>query len=83
MNAAPSGTDRPAQRQRLAVLCALDRVELRLALKPPRPPVTNRVAVGVKRALDVAAVLPGRLGRWSRHLSTGFRLARQVGAAMG
>jgi hypothetical protein len=75
-------TDHAARRQRLAVLCALDRVELRLALKPPRPPQPLMVA-GVKRALDVAAVLPGRLGRWSRHLATGLRLARQVQAAMG
>ncbi len=83
MNASEPEADPASRRQRLAVLCALDRVELRLALKPPHPPGPVPVVAGVKRALDVASVLPGRLGRWSRRLSTGLRFARKVGAAFG
>lgn len=53
------------RREKLAVLCALDRARLRLALAPtPRPP--SAVADGLDLLLGAARRLPGRAGKWAR-----------------
>lgn len=73
---------RIARRERLAVLCALDRAALRLTLQP-RPPQTgaNTPAtggVGLGSVLAVTRFFPGAIGRWSRRLSVGGGLLRAL-----
>lgn len=63
--------DSAERRQRLAVLCALDRVQLRLVLAPPPQPVApaNSIASeGIKTVLNATRFLPGKLGVWSRRV---------------
>lgn len=63
--------DSAERRQRLAVLCALDRVQLRLVLAPPPRNITpaNSIASeGIKTVLNATRFLPGKLGVWSRRV---------------
>lgn len=76
----PSTSDDPAERrQRLAVLCALDRVQLRLALAPaPRPtaPAEKIAGESLKTVLAATRFLPGKLGLWSRRIGFAASLVR-------
>lgn len=83
-NSAPAGTApaRAAQRERLVLLCAVDRARLRLLLRmPTRPksePSSFSFASGLFSPPTLAALLPwipGRIGRWSRRVRTGAHLA--------
>lgn len=71
----------PAERrQRLAVLCALDRAQLRLVLAPaPRaaaPSPVGAAAEGVQTLLGAARFLPGKLGLWSRRIGMAASFVR-------
>jgi hypothetical protein len=74
--------ERDARRERLRLLCALDRARLRLAFRP-RPVAAGRsglpVVGGLSRALTMAAFLPGAAGRWSRRLAAGLRVLKNLG----
>ncbi|HZZ20717.1 MAG TPA: hypothetical protein VFE25_15180 [Opitutaceae bacterium] len=68
------------QRERLALTCQLDRLNLRLAL---RPTPVERLAMGVMEKLaPLAPHLPGRLGKWTRGLMRGTELFKTVYNAM-
>jgi hypothetical protein len=73
-------TPDPAERrQRLAVLCALDRAQLRLALAPPpRPPepAQSVAGEGLKSVLNATRFLPGKLGVWSRRVGFAASMIR-------
>ena len=57
-------------RQRLAVLCALDRAHLRVTLSPPRRSAEaasgEGATDGLHAVLGAVRFLPGKLGVWSR-----------------
>lgn len=82
MSLAPDDIDpatTPAERRaRLAVLCALDRAALKLALRAPEPaaPPPSAAPPGetLRRALAAGRFFPGAIGRWSRRLSVGAGL---------
>lgn len=75
---APAREDGAARRQQLAVLCALDRVSLRLVLRPAPPsPRPAGAGLGLQRMLlDAGSFLPGAFGRWSRRLAFGANILR-------
>ncbi|MBC7365403.1 MAG: hypothetical protein H7343_01110 [Undibacterium sp.] len=71
----------PAERrQRLALMCELDRLHLRLALRPPahRPEITlGGVPVSaLTKAFSLVQFLPGKLGRFARGAALGAGLFR-------
>lgn len=66
-----------ARRERLALACELDRLRLRLAVRPS--PSGGAEAAGTVlsvagKALSVAGFFPGRIGRWARRLALGSEL---------
>jgi hypothetical protein len=67
-----------ARRERLAVLCALDRATLRLILRTPAAaaPAPSPAGGGLGAVLTVAQFCPGAIGRWSRRLARGGGLLR-------
>jgi hypothetical protein len=60
------------QRERVALACELDRLNLRLAM---RPTPIERMTLGV---LEKVPHLPGRIGKWARGIVRGTNLARGV-----
>lgn len=72
--------DLAERRQRLAVLCALDRAQLRLVLAPPPPratePLETAASEGIKTMLNATRFLPGKLGVWSRRVGFAASLVR-------
>lgn len=81
-DSAPAYDEKPdasERRQRLAVLCALDRVQLRLVLAPPpraASPANSIAGEGIKTVLDATRLLPGKLGVWSRRIGLAASLVR-------
>jgi hypothetical protein len=68
------------QRERLALACQLDRLNLRLAV---RPSPLERLAIGMLEKLaPIAPHLPGRIGKWTRGIMRGTSLFRSVYDAM-
>jgi hypothetical protein len=74
---------RAARRERLLLLCAVDRARLRLLwrmpTKPPPPP--RSFGSGLLSPPTLAALLPwvpGKIGRWSRRIRTGANILRTV-----
>jgi hypothetical protein len=68
------------QRERLALTCQLDRLNLRLAM---RPTPVERLAMGVMEKLaPLVPHLPGRLGKWTRGIMRGTELFKTVYNAM-
>lgn len=68
------------QRQRLALICQLDRLNLRLAM---RPTPVERLAMGfVEKLAPLAPHLPGRIGRWTRGIMRGTEMFKTVYNAM-
>jgi hypothetical protein len=74
---------RAARRERLLLLCAVDRARLRLLwrmpTKPPPPP--RSFGSGLLSPPALAALLPwvpGKIGRWSRRIRTGATILRTV-----
>ena len=68
------------RRRRLALICELDRLNLRIALRPVarRPePVLGGVPLSVfNQALSFAQLIPGKIGRWARSAAMGADLFR-------
>jgi len=74
---------RAARRERLLLLCAVDRARLRLLWRMPTKPAPERhsFASGLLSPPTLAAILPwvpGKIGRWSRRIRTGATLLRTV-----
>jgi hypothetical protein len=68
------------QRERLALACQLDRLNLRLAL---RPTPMERLTINVlERLAPLVPHLPGRLGKWTRGIMRGTHFVRGVYEAM-
>jgi hypothetical protein len=68
------------RRERLALACQLDRLNLRLAV---RPTPMERLTINVIEKLSpLLPHLPGRLGRWTRGVMRGTNLLRGVYEAM-
>ena len=64
------------QRERLGLACKLDRLNLRLAM---RPTPLERLALNVmEKAAPFIPLLPGKVGRWARGISQGTSLFRGV-----
>ncbi len=72
MSATPQPT--PAQRRDcLALACRLDRLNMRLALRPTALERLSLTLLGLS-----APLLPGRIGRWARAFEQGTKLLRGV-----
>ena len=76
---------RAARRERLLLLCAVDRARLRLLWRlpiPPKPaPARTSFVSGLLSPPTLAAILPwvpGKIGRWSRRIRTGSHILRTV-----
>jgi len=69
-----------ARRERLAVLCSLDRATLRLVLRPSPPPAPAAPSGhgGLGNVFAVTQFLPGAVGRWSRRLARGGNVLRAL-----
>ena len=67
----------PAERrERLALACRLDRLNLRLAM---RPTALERLSLTLlEKAAPLIPLLPGRVGRWARGITRGTNLLRGV-----
>ena len=67
----------PAQRrEQLALACRLDRLNLRLAM---RPTALERLSLTLlEKAAPLIPFLPGRVGRWARGITRGTNLLRGV-----
>ena len=64
------------RRERLALACRLDRLNLRLAL---RPTALERLSLTLlEKAAPLIPLLPGRVGRWARGMAQGTNLLRGV-----
>jgi hypothetical protein len=72
----PFGPAFDEQRERLALACELDRLNLRLSMRPTR--VDGLALSVVTKMLPLARHFPGRIGRWSREMSHGAALFRGV-----
>jgi hypothetical protein len=68
------------QRERLALVCELDRLNLRLAMRPT--PLERTTLKVLEKVAPLAPHLPGRLGRWARSILRGTNIARGVYEAM-
>jgi hypothetical protein len=68
------------QRERLVLVCELDRLNLRLAM---RPTPMESVALNVlERVAPFVPHIPGKLGKWARRIMRGTNVARGVYEAM-
>ena len=67
----------PAERrEQLALACRLDRLNLRLAM---RPTALERLSLTLlEKAAPLVPFLPGRVGRWARGITRGTNLLRGV-----
>jgi len=69
-------------RERLALVCQLDRLRLRLALRPAahQPDITLGGAPisALTQAFSLAQFLPGKIGRFARNAALGADLFRAV-----
>ena len=67
------------RRERLALVCQLDRLRLRLALRPSHEiTIAGLPATSLKKALSAAQLFPGRLGRLARGFAVGSALFRLI-----
>jgi hypothetical protein len=64
------------QRERLALACRLDRLNLRLAMRPT--PLERLTLNILEKAAPLIPFLPGKVGRWARGISRGTNLFRGV-----
>jgi hypothetical protein len=68
------------QRERLALQCQLDRLNLRIAM---RPSPLEKIAMGfVEKLAPLAPHLPGKIGRWTRGIMRGTEMFKTVYDAM-
>jgi hypothetical protein len=64
------------RRERLVLACELDRLKLRLALRPS--PLERLTISVIEKIAPLAPHLPGRLGRWTRGIMQGTSMVRDV-----
>ena len=68
----PSRTER---REQLVLSCELDRLHLQLALRPrhasPQRRIADQSIFWLRSFSEIAQILPGTLGRWSRRINIG------------
>ncbi len=67
------------RRARLALVCELDRLHLKLAVKKTQGQeleIAGLPVTTVTKAFSLAQLFPGPIGRWSRRLSLGAELLR-------
>lgn len=66
--------------RKLAVLCAMDRVNMRLNFSAPSAPQPTPPPGGeaLRRVLGVTSHVPGAIGRWSRRLALGASVLRAL-----
>ncbi len=64
------------QRERLALACRLDRLNLQLAMRPT--PLERMALTFLEKAAPLVPFLPGKFGRWARGISQGTNLVRGV-----
>ena len=69
------------RRQRLALACQLDRLNLQLALRPS--PLEKMSINLLERLAPLAPHLPGRVGKWVRQIMQGSSLVRSLFQAVG
>jgi hypothetical protein len=69
MNSPDVRTSLAEQRERLALSCELDRLRLRLALRPLENHGSPQSGIG--KALAIGQLVPGKIGRWARRLAAG------------
>lgn len=75
----PSPLTFEQRRRRLALICELDRLNLRIALRPAQraEPVIGGVPLSVfNKAFSFAQFIPGKIGRWARSAAMGADLFR-------
>jgi len=72
-----NGKPTPAERREwLALACRLDRLNLRLAV---RPTALERLSLSLLgKAAPLIPLLPGKIGRWARGIGRGTNLVRGV-----
>jgi hypothetical protein len=75
MNGGPESTV-AGRREWLALACRLDRLNLRLALRPTALERLSLTLLG--KAAPLIPLLPGRAGRWARGIAQGTNLLRGV-----
>ena len=68
------------RREVLALACQLDRLNLRLALRPT--PMERLTLTALEHLAPLAPHLPGRLGKWTRRIMSGTNFFRGVYEAM-
>lgn len=68
------------RRKLLALECQLDRLKLRLAVKPT--PLERLTFSVLEELAPLAPHLPGRLGKWTRGIMRGTRFFKGVYEAM-
>ena len=68
------------QRERLALVCELDRLNLRLAMRPT--PIESMTLNVLEKIAPLAPHIPGKLGKWARSILRGTNVARGVYEAM-
>jgi hypothetical protein len=76
-----SPTENIERLQRLALVCELDRLRLRLALRPaPASEITiaGLPATAVTKVLSYIQFLPGRIGQLARGLALGSTFLRLI-----
>lgn len=76
----PEPESREERIRRLAVLCAMDRVNFRLNFSAPAKPPPSAPPSGetFRRVLGVTRHVPGAIGRWSRRLAFGASVLRAL-----
>ena len=64
------------EKARLALACQLDRLNLRLALRPT--PLERASLKVLEKMAPIIPLIPGRIGRWARRIAQGTNLVRGV-----
>jgi len=75
MNEGPTQT-LEERRECLVLACQLDRLKLRLALRPS--PLERLTISVIEKIAPLAPHLPGRLGKWTRGIMRGTSMVRDV-----
>jgi hypothetical protein len=72
----PANLTLAERRQRLALACQLDRLNLQLALRPS--PLEKLSINLLEKLAPIAPHLPGRVGKWVRQIMRGTSLVRSL-----
>lgn len=86
MHASPVIMPRAERRELLALACELDRLQLRLALRPAPSDalsIAGLPATALSKALSFTQFLPGNMGRIARAVALGSKVIRMVKPFIG